>query len=136
MPTYSRPLASAMAVIRAAMARPPVLGSTLRPNAAARGLRACASRACASKGSAMRSAPLRRVGSGSVLGDPGQCPGQQVLLAGGQAVQQPLPDGLRVDHRRAAEHIPSVRADADEDAAPVPTGVGPSQPAAAFPAGD
>src|SRR3981081_309817 len=118
MPTYSRPLASAMAVIRAAMARPPVLGATLRPNAAARGWRACASKGCA-----MRSAPLRRVGSGSVLGDPGQCPGQQVLLAGGQAVQQQLPDGLRVDHRRAAEHIPSVRADADEDAAPVLRGV-------------
>src|SRR5216683_8451858 len=32
MPTRSSPPASAMAVIRSAMARPPVLGSTLSPN--------------------------------------------------------------------------------------------------------
>src|SRR5260370_17146367 len=32
MPTRSRPLASAIAVIRSAMGRPPVLGSTLSPN--------------------------------------------------------------------------------------------------------
>ena len=35
-PAYSRPAAPAMAVMRAAMAKPPVLGSTMRPNATGR----------------------------------------------------------------------------------------------------
>src|SRR3979411_1535012 len=113
MPTYSRPPASAMAVIRSAMARPPVLGSTFRPN-----LTGCVM-GCSSSA------------RGSVLCDSGARPGEHVQFGGRQRVQQELADRLRVHARGAAEHVTPVLGNAYQHPAPVVGGAGAGQPAAA-----
>src|SRR5271166_2089810 len=77
MPTRSRPLASAIAVIRSAMGRPPVLGSTLSPNFT---------------GWVMVLLLVWRVRFVSASGDPAEGAGERVLLAGGERVQQELAD--------------------------------------------
>src|SRR5713226_1428708 len=120
MPTYSRPVESAMAVIRSAMASPPVLGSTLRPKAAGR----CGMYLLL----ASRADP-------SVLGDPGQGTGQQVLLGRRQPVQQQLTDDPRVDRRGPAQRAAPGRRDGYEDPAPVIRVADPGQPAVLLEAG-
>src|SRR5260370_35527203 len=98
MPTYSRPAGSAMAVIRSAMARPPVLGSTLRPNLT---------------GSVIW---LLLVCPGvSVFCDSGQGPGEHVQFGGRQGVQQELADRQRVHARGAADHVPPRLGNARHD---------------------
>src|SRR5690348_18426650 len=110
-----------MAVIRSAMGRPPVLGSTLSPNFT---------------GCVMIVLLVWRSGPGLGSGDPAEGAGEQVLLAGGERVQQGLADRLRVHRHGAAQHVPAGRGDGDQHAAPVVGGAGPRQPAALPETGD
>src|ERR1700683_4538737 len=99
MPTSSRPPSSAIAAIRSAMGKPPVLGSTFSPN-----FTGCDMALLLVAGLLMAGswwpAPLggRLVVAvsypGSASGDAGKRAGQQVLLVAGERVKQELADYL------------------------------------------